>query len=110
MFLENFQKALKQEKNLYQPIPYYPVIERDLGVIVPNVVQYKDIEKSIKSFNKLIKKVELFDVYHGLDKGASVALRLTFLSTDRTLESREIDEIIDHLRVSLEKKYKVEFR
>jgi len=108
--LEEIIKIKIPEKGIYIPIPYYPVVERDLGVIVPNMVQYKDILKSIKSFNKLIKKVELFDVYHGLTKAMSIALRLTFSSTDRTLESREVDEIISHLRASLEKKYKVEFR
>jgi len=108
--LEELVKIQKKEKRTYTPIPYYPVIERDLGVIVPNMVQYIELKKAITSYNPLIKKLQLFDVYHGLGKGVSIALRLTFFSTDRTLESKEVDCIIEKLRASLEKKYKVTFR
>ena len=108
--LENLQKSAKQDKTLYQPIPFYPVVERDLGVVITNVVQYEELKKTITSYNLLIKNVQLFDVYHGLDTGASIALRITFSSTDRTLESKEIDNIMEELKLSLEKKYKVTFR
>ena len=103
-------KLVKSEKVTYQSIPYYPVVERDLGMVVPNVVKYKHLEKDISSYNSLIKKVQLFDVYHGLDTGTSIALRLTFSSTDRTLEAKEVDDIVEKLRISLEKKHKVTFR
>ncbi|MBI1961136.1 MAG: hypothetical protein HYS45_00355, partial [Parcubacteria group bacterium] len=52
----------------------------------------------------------LFDVYHGLGSGTSLAIRLTFFSTDRTLESKEVDAILEKLRLTLAKKYKVSFR
>ncbi len=108
--LEELVKITKNERIEYESLPYYPVVERDLGVVVPNVVQYKELIQSIDKFNPIIKKVQLFDVYHGLDKGASLALRLTFSSTDRTLEAKEVDEIMSKLRALLENKYKVSFR
>jgi len=108
--LENLQKSLNKKEVLYRAIPYYPVVERDLGVVITNVVQYKDLKKTITSYNSLIKSVQLFDVYHGLDTGASIALRITFSSTDRTLESVEVDDIMERLKSSLEKKYKITFR
>jgi phenylalanyl-tRNA synthetase beta chain len=108
--LEELTKVTKKERIEYESIPQYPVVERDLGVVVPNVVQYKELIQSMERFNPLIKIVQLFDVYHGLDKGVSLALRLTFSSTDRTLEAKEVDEVMEKLRSSLEKKYKVSFR
>ena len=108
--LEEIIKIIKPEQAVYKPIPYYPVVERDLGVVIKNVIQYKQISDAILRFNKLIKKVELFDVFHGLEDGSSLAFRLTFSSTDRTLESQEVDEVMEKLKISLEKKFKVSFR
>ena len=74
------------------------------------MVQYKDIEHAIKRFNPLIQKLELFDVYHGVQKGVSLAIRITFLSHERTLEAKEVDQAMEKLRHQLEKKFKVSFR
>lgn len=108
--MEELVKIQKQEKTQYKPISSYPAIERDLGIVVSNMVQYKELEKAISRFNPLIQKTELFDVYHGLGKGVSLALRLTFLSDERTLEAKEVDQIMEKLRLSLEKKFKISFR
>ena len=58
----------------------------------------------------LLKSVELFDVYHGLGERTSLAFRLTFGSTDRTLESSEVDSVLGRLKEQLAKKYKISFR
>jgi len=108
--LEALLKAPATEAIAYAPIPFYPVVERDLSVVVPSVVEYRELERSMVNFDPLIKKAELFDVYHGLGREVSFAVRLTFFSTDRTLESKEVDLIIEKLRASLEKKYNVSFR
>ncbi|MEK7188976.1 MAG: phenylalanine--tRNA ligase subunit beta [Patescibacteria group bacterium] len=108
--LETLRAAAAKEKTTYAAIPFYPVVERDLSLTAPSVVEYRELERAISNFNPLIKKVALFDVYHGLAQEASLALRLTFFSTDRTLASREVDDIIGKLRASLEKKYNVSFR
>jgi len=104
------QLKAKQDKTLFAPIPFYPCVERDLGVIAPCVVKYKELEKEISGFDSLIKKVELFDVYHGLDDGESMGFRITFYSTDRTLESKEVDEIIEKIKISLSEKFGASFR
>lgn len=108
--IEKISQLKLGKKIEFKPLPYYPVVERDLGVVAPNVVQYKEIESYISKFNPLIKKLELFDVYHGLEAGDSLAIRLTFSSTDRTLEAKEVDEIIDKLKLALVIKFKVNYR
>ena len=108
--LEKLVAVLGEERVTFKPLPYYPIVERDLGVVAPNVVQYRELGSHIAKFDSLIKKVALFDVYHGLDNGASYAFRLTFSSTDRTLESHEVDEVMEKLKVSLKNAYHVSFR
>jgi len=108
--IEPLKSAAAKQEYAYAPIPYYPLVERDLSLAVPSVVEYRELERSISNFNPLIKKIELFDVYHGLGPEVSLAVRMTFFSTDRTLESKEVDRIIAALRLSLEKKYNVSFR
>jgi len=45
-----------------------------------------------------------------LSEGASYAMRITFGSTDRTLEAREVDEIVEKLKKKLAKTLDVSFR
>ncbi|MBI2050890.1 MAG: phenylalanine--tRNA ligase subunit beta [Parcubacteria group bacterium] len=108
--VEALSGARAKGKAVYAPIPFYPVVERDLSLSVPSVVEYRELEATISHFNPLIKKVELFDSYHGLETSASLTVRLTCFSTDRTLESKEVDVIMEKLRSVLAKKYNVSFR
>ncbi len=109
--LDALVKTFSSKKTFYKHIPFYPVVEMDLGVVVNSVVKYKEIFESITKFDKLIKHVELFDVYHGISgSSTSLAFRITFGSTDRTLTSKEVDEILENLKTFLVKKYKVSFR
>ncbi len=98
------------DRRVFTPLPFYPQIERDLAMIVPEAVQYKQIEEAIKKHDPLLKAVALFDVYHGLGEGVSLAFRLTFSSTERTLESGEVDEVMERLKEQLSKRLKVLFR
>jgi len=108
--LDEAIKNLPDERRVFKSLPYYPQVERDLAMVVPEAVQYKEIEEALTNFDPLLKQTELFDVYHGLGEGTSLAFRLTFGSTDRTLEAREVEEVIERLKQVLEKKLKVIFR
>lgn len=108
--LDEAVKNLPVQRRVFKSLPYYPQIERDLAMVVPEAVQYKQIEEVMQGFNPLLKQAELFDVYHGLGEGTSLALRLTFGSTDRTLEAGEVDVVIERLKQTLEKRLKVSFR
>jgi len=108
--LDEAAKNLPDERRVFRSLPYYPQIERDLAMVVPEAVQYKQIEEVIKGFDPLLKQAELFDVYHGLGEGQSLAFRLTFGSTDRTLEAGEVEEILERLKLALQKNFKIAFR
>jgi len=96
------------------PLPRFPESTRDVAFIVDESVPYAEIINSIKLLNaKLIEKVELFDVYYGGNipgGNRSVALRIVYRSSDRTLTHEEVDEAHDGVCSMLEKKFDVEIR
>ena len=59
-------KATKKNEVLFQEVPKYPAVSRDLALLVDKVVEFAQIEQIARQTEKkLLKKVELFDVYEG---------------------------------------------
>ncbi|MEO0768139.1 MAG: phenylalanine--tRNA ligase subunit beta [Cyanobacteria bacterium J06649_4] len=92
----------------------YPASDRDLAFFAPITVSVADLERSIsKSGGKLLDSVTLFDEYRGenVPEGErSLAFRLVYRSSDRTLTDKEIDPVHQKVRAALEKTYKVSLR
>jgi phenylalanyl-tRNA synthetase beta chain len=63
-------------------------------VVVPEDVPAVDLERAVREGGgELLRRVELFDLYHGeqVGEGArSLALRLEFRASDRTLTDEEV--------------------
>jgi len=96
-----------QEENEYQPILKYPAAIRDIAVLVPRNVRVGDVLNIINStVGNLLKDVDLFDMYEGegLPEGKkNLAFHLIFQAEDRTLSSKEIDNLQKKIINSLEK-------
>ncbi len=91
----------------------YPAVLRDVCFVVSDKILYNDIYELISSFNPLIKKVELFDVYSGdrlKDGEKSLAFHLTYQDPSRTLSSQEVDEIEKQLLVEMDEKFDARLR
>lgn len=97
----------------YVPLPAFPEAKRDLAVVVDYRVEFADLEKAIRETAHLLTAVDWFDTYRG-DKlppeKKSVAVHLTFSAPDRTLESKEVDGMMDAVLLALEEKFKAEVR
>ncbi len=94
----------------YQPINRFPSVLRDISMLVPQNVKYSEISSLIKKIGGvLVLKVELFDIFQK-ENATSLALHIEFGANDRTLESTEIDKIMEKIISSLEKDLKVEVR
>ncbi len=97
------------DKIVFKPLSKYPVVERDLAVVVDDSVSCESVMLAIKkSGSALLDGVKLFDVYNGTNVPVgkkSLAFNLTFLSYERTLNVEEIDEavknILNELRTTL---------
>ncbi|MDQ0161121.1 phenylalanine--tRNA ligase subunit beta [Aeribacillus alveayuensis] len=79
---------------VYEPIPRFPSISRDIALVVDRNVSAGELEKAIvKAGGKLLKDVKVFDVYEGehLEAGKkSVAFSLRYFDPERTLTDEDV--------------------
>ena len=92
---------------VYQPLPKFPSVTRDIAVVCDETVTVGRLEETIrKGAQGLLKEVSLFDIYRG--KGVaqgkkSVAFNLVLRADDRSLTSEEADEDVKNILATLEK-------
>ena len=81
---------------VYQPLPRFPTVSRDIAVVCDKSIPVGDLEDCIRRGAKgLLKEVSLFDIYTGagIPEGKkSVAFNLTLRADDRSLTAQEADE------------------
>ncbi len=108
--------ALATTARTYAPVSIFPEAKRDLAVVVDFRVEFDDMAREIVGAQRAVPvqvKVEWFDTYRGENLPAdkkSVAMHLTFSSSERTLESREVDELMEKVTLKLKAKFKAEIR
>lgn len=103
----------KASKVKFEPISKFPSVTRDLAFVVKEDVKVADIIKAIKKNAKVIRDVEVFDVYMGehVEKGyKSIALSVVFQSNEKTLQDAEINEIHEKILTTLEKEVDAKLR
>jgi phenylalanyl-tRNA synthetase beta chain len=93
---EKLQKIASAEHE-YQPISKYPAAIRDLAILVPQEIRVAEVlNKIYDAGGNLIRDVDLFDIYEGeeIPEGKkNLAFHIIYQSADKTLSSKEIDEI-----------------
>jgi phenylalanyl-tRNA synthetase beta chain len=90
---------------VYKAVSRYPGITRDIAVLLDAGVDYQKIVEIVRSFN-LVSDLQLFDLYVGEQVPAgkkSVAFRLTYQASDRTLKDEEVDKVQKHILERLSK-------
>lgn len=108
----DFENLLKFSENriLIEEISKYPVSRRDVAFVIDNSVKFDTIEKTAqKILKKLLKEVNLFDVYKnddqlGKDK-VSYAVSLIFEDKTKTLQDKEIEKELGKFLYVMEKEY-----
>ena len=93
--------AGKQNISFVEP-GKFPSTRRDLALIISSGVRFEDLAKiATKTEKKLLKQVDLFDVYEDeekLGKGKkSYAISFVFQHDERTLKDKEVDKIMNQL-------------
>lgn len=106
--------GLKQKKWDYNSISQFPKIERDLAFLVASDVSSSDVENIIQSVgSNLLKKVKIFDVFSGknmVENQKSLAYSLTFASKEKTLETIEVETLVNKIIVEVETKLNASLR
>ena len=80
---------------MYQPIPRFPPIVRDIALIVDTAVTHQQARDIIKGF-PLVAAVDIFDVYAGEQVPGgkkSLAYRITYQSTTQTLTDEKVNPV-----------------
>ena len=107
-------KAIRKNKVEYTEISKYPAVSRDLALLIDKQVEFAQIEQIARqSERKLLKKVELFDVYEGknLPEGKkSYAVNFILQDEQKTMGDKQIDAIMQKIIQNLKKQLNAELR
>ena len=112
----NFDKLKNHfnSKIIFKAVSKFPIVERDLAIIVDKSVSWGEIQETVtKSAGKYLQSIKLFDIYTGdqvAEGKKSMAFNLTFVSNEKTLTVEEIDHAIKKILASLENNLHAELR
>ena len=111
---KELMKAIKGKKVTYTEISKFPAVKRDLALLIDKKVQFAEIEKiAYETDKKLLKSVELFDVYEGknLEAGKkSYAVSFVLQDENATLNDKQIDKLMQKLITNLQNKLDAKLR
>lgn len=114
IYWDNLLKAVKKNVVEYKEISKYPAVSRDLALLVDKTVEFEQIKEiAYSTEKKLLKAVELFDVYEGknLPEGKkSYAVNFILQDEQKTLNDKQIDSIMKKLIDNLTKRLNAELR
>ena len=89
----------------YTGIAKFPAVTRDISMVMPKEINVGQVEAIIeKKGGKLLESYHLFDIYEGAQIKAghkSVAYSVTFRAKDRTLEEKDVTQVMDKILKAL---------
>ncbi len=92
---------------VYEPLPRFPVVERDLSLVIDRKVSFQQVESiAYKVEKSLLQQIRLFDVYQGSNLGEdkkAYALSFTLVDKEKTLTDEVIDKTMQKLIDAFEK-------
>ncbi|MBQ4463798.1 MAG: phenylalanine--tRNA ligase subunit beta [Eubacterium sp.] len=90
----------------YKALARFPAVVRDISLVMKKTVLAGQIEEIIrKNGGKILEDFHLFDIYEGenvADDEKSLAYSITFRAGDRTLEDKDVTEVMDKILKNLE--------
>lgn len=98
----------------YEVLPKFPSVSRDLALVIDRRTHVGTLEEDVRtSGGELLRQVRLFDIYVGERIAAgkkSVAFSLEFMSRERTLTEKEVDEVVKRIVADMGKKHNAVLR
>jgi phenylalanyl-tRNA synthetase beta chain len=96
----------KKSKVTFRPLPRFPEVRRDLSLMLDTAVQFEQLrDLAFRTEKKLLKQVDLFDVYEGekIESGKkSYALSFTLRDEEKTLADKQIDKTMGRIATAFE--------
>lgn len=107
-------KCISKVTLTFKDFAKFPAVSRDLALLVDKDVEFAQIEKvAFASEKKLLKKVELFDVYEGknLEEGKkSYAVNFILQDETKTMNDKQTDSIMNKIIANLQKQLNAKLR
>ena len=97
----------------YERIVKYPEVTRDLAIVMDKDILVGNMVEDLKRVSPLIEKIEIFDIYEGEKIDAdkkSVAISIVLRNKVKTLEEKEINDVVTKVLETISKKYRGEIR
>jgi len=106
--------AARNPTAMYEPLPRFPGVYRDLSFVVRKDVSYAMVEQAIRGAGGAnLESVECIDVFagKGIDTSSrSIAVSLAFRAPDRTLSSEEVAASVEQVIARLAQTLGAELR
>lgn len=112
----NFERLLSMDREVrvYEPVPKYPSILRDIAFVVKEDVHAGHIKAEIERLGApLVKAVEAFDVYTGesvKEDEKSIAFNIHYQDPEKTLTDEEVDASFDQIVSAINDQFKAYVR
>ena len=107
-------KAISNKDIKYQEVAKFPEVRRDLALVMDMNISFEDLSKlAFQSEKKLLKDINLFDVYQGdkLPEGKKqYALSFVLQDKDKTLNDKQIEGVMNKLIKAFEDKLNAKLR
>ena len=98
----------------FTELPRQLPVQRDLAFVVPKALAYGTVEEAISKLNQSkLQHMELFDIFESEKLGAgkkSMAVSFTFLDKEKTMNDKEIDNMMNKIMGVLENELHAEIR
>ena len=111
---DTLMKQANRNKVEFAELSKYPAVSRDLALLLDNDVAFADVERVARQAErKLLRRVELFDVYEGknLPEGKkSYAVNFILQDEQRTLNDKQIDTSMQRIIAAVKKELNAELR
>jgi phenylalanyl-tRNA synthetase beta chain len=97
----------KKQEISFKEISKYPVVHRDLAIVIDKNVPYEQVEKATYGARvSKLQSINLFDVFENEKLGTnkkSMAVSFTFLDEEKTMTDKDIDAMMGKIIASYEK-------
>jgi phenylalanyl-tRNA synthetase beta chain len=108
------EEAVSLQRIRYREVNKFPVMQRDLAMVVKRSTSYESIEQAVKKVKLAkLKDMRLFDVFEsdklGTDK-KSMAISFLFSDDEKTLTDKEVDGMVATLVKGFENDLTAEIR
>jgi phenylalanyl-tRNA synthetase beta chain len=111
---DNLMSLSKKKDIVFEPVPKFPQVQRDLAILVNKDLYYSEVEELVKSLRiKKLQSIRLFDVFEDEKLGEnkkSLAINFTFLDKEKTMTDEEVETMMNKIISTLESKLNAAIR